>query len=184
MKFKFDWISCILSATVVLPHFSLQGFLLTISGVNETLFLGAEDQLPSLSKVISVLSLRSLHEKFYNCLVILSSSMSLGLSLFIIYCELKLKSQFLIKISSLRWLTIKVLNDLLTRVWSVLFSSSLATLKFKAICTTRWNHVIFTELLHFLSSVSQWPWEVFTTSYMWVNGLREVWGCTSKTPHS
>lgn len=136
MKFKFDWISCILSATVVLPHFSLQGFLLTISGVNETLFLGPEDQLPSLSKVISVLSL-SLHEKFYNCLVILFSNMSLGLSLFIIYCELKLKSQFLIKISSLRWLTIKVLNDLLTRVRSVLFSSSLATLKFKAICRTR-----------------------------------------------
>ena len=81
MKFILDWIFCILTATVFLLHVSLQGFLLTISISNETLFLGPEDKLPSLSKEIFVFSLRSLHEEFCNCLVVLFPNMSLGLSL-------------------------------------------------------------------------------------------------------
>lgn len=51
-------------ATVVLPHFSLEGFPLTLSLVDETPTLGLGDRFPLLSKVISVLSLGGLYEEF------------------------------------------------------------------------------------------------------------------------
>lgn len=102
LKFKFDWVSYFFHlATVFLPYSNLQGFPLTVSGVAQTF-------QHLLQRTSFLHGKRNLHfelrkyEDFHSDLVMLFSNIFSGLSLFTIFCELNLKSLFLISICLLR----------------------------------------------------------------------------------